>query len=159
MAKIVKIRIRRGGPGEKMMVYPPGFNADEAQKNGGDPIKYSEGIGLGEPEEWMYLVLPNALADSYALDPDMEIVPRPQAETELEAWRVALGEPMERVDDSDRIAAIQLRMDLARDRPELGIDVSAEDLKALDPNDEMPGITNHDVRMKRVFNKRLNRSA
>ena len=133
--KIVRVRIRRGDPalGEAQMVYPAGFNADEAQRRGIGHIAYSGHMGEGGDEEWTLIGLDDALADTYALDPDMEIVTTVTADAELETWRIRKNEPSEQVRDATRIQAIAAKQS-AR------ITLSSEDLEALDPDNPVLGI-------------------
>ena len=144
--KAVKVRIRRGGPTENMMVYPARYNAQEVDRNGIGPLNvnqsgaYSGHIGNGGGEEWCIILLDDALADAYALDPDMELVLAADADTLMEQWRVEKDEPEEVVRDPTRVADI-------RAKEAAGTALSSEDRRALDPNDAMPGINK---RLKKV---------
>ena len=137
--KAVKVRIRRGGAGEAMMVYPARYDAEEIDRNGLGPLNvnqagaYSGHIGMGGGEEWCIILLDNALATEYARDPDMQIVTAAQADALMEQWRVEKNEPEEVVRDPDRIAAI-------RAKQAANIALSAEDVRVLDPADAMPGV-------------------
>ena len=147
--KIVRVRIHRGSVGQNQMVYPARYNAFEVDREGIGPSNvmlggggYSGHIGLGASEEWCLIVLPSALADEYALDPDMDIVTPAQADVLLETWRVLKGEPDEVVRDPDRLTTIAVKQ-------QAGLRLSAYDLKALDPDDETPGINRRLVPIKR----------
>jgi hypothetical protein len=143
--KAVKVRIRRGGPGENLMVYPAGYSSDQVSKSGlGGPLVYSGHIARGGAEAWCIIVLDDALATAYDADRDMEIITRAEAATLIDQWRVDKGEPEEVVTDPDRINAI-----IAKNGA--GVALSAEDLKALDPNDATGGIT----RQALIWTKRL----
>lgn len=137
--KVVKVHIRRGVVGQNLMVYPTRYNAQEVDRNGLGPLNvnktnaYSSHIGRGGAEEWCFILLQDALADEYALDPDMEIVTPVQADTLMEQWRVEKGVPEESVLDPTRLDAILIKQ-------HMGTVLSAEDLKALDPDDPIPGI-------------------
>jgi len=139
--KAVKIRIRRGdkSKGEDAMLYPARYNPYEVDANGyatptvGGRCALSGGLARGEDEEWGIVVLKDELADEYALDPDMEIVSESVADALMEQWRVDKGLTEEVVRDPVRLTAI-------RAKQEAGLALSAEDLKALDPDDETPGI-------------------
>jgi hypothetical protein len=137
--KVLKVHIRRGGKGEKMMVYPSRYDAEEVDRNGLGPcnvngtMAYSGHIGKGESEEWCFITLDDKLADEYALDPDMEIVTAAAADTDMEAWRVENGLPAERI-DATRIQAITAKQNA-------GITLSQSDLDALDPEKAEPGIS------------------
>ena len=137
--RVVKVRIHRGdfARGENQLMYPERYNPQEIDRqgqligpgNGG----YSGHIGLGGDEEWCILVLPDALANEYAEDRDMEIITMSEADTLREQWRQFRGETEERVDDPERIQAV-------RAKQEAGIALSQEDRDALDPNSDVPGI-------------------
>lgn len=137
--KIVKVRIRRGGPGENMMVYPARYDAQEVDRMGIGPggflgmSSYSGHIGRGGTEEWCMIALPPYLAYEYARDADMDIVTPDDADGLLEVWRKLKGEPEETVRDPNRLIAI-------RAKQEAGIKLSREDMRALDPDDPVPGI-------------------
>lgn len=137
--KVLKVHIRRGVLGESQMVYPARYNAREVMLNGLGPLSvnhtgaYSGHIGRGGPEEWCIILLDDALADEYALDPEMETVTAGHADALMEQWRIDNDEPGEVVRDPERINAIRAKQGA-------GIPLSAEDLRALDPNDRMPGI-------------------
>jgi len=94
---------------------------------------YSGHIGLGGNEEWCLIVLPSALADEYALDPDMEIVSVHQANALMEKWRIMRGDPEIVISNPERLQNIQLKK-------QLGLPLSDEDQKALDPDDPTPGV-------------------
>lgn len=137
--KVMKVHIRRGGIGESQMVYPARYNAQEVDRHGLGPLNvnqtgaYSGHIGRGGSEEWCIIILEDALADDYAADPGMEIITANEADALMEQWRVDNHEPEEIVRDPDRILAIQVKQNA-------NIALSAEDLRALDPDDPTPGI-------------------
>lgn len=138
--RIVKVRIRRGKPGENLMVYPERYDAQEVDRVGIGPggflgnLAYSGHIGRGGSEEWCLIALPPYLAREYAQSTDMEIVDTEAANVSLEEWRILKGLPEETVSDPNRIMAI-------RAKQEASLELSAEDLRALDPEDPMPGVT------------------
>lgn len=139
--KALKVRIHRGdfSKGESQMMYPERYNAREVMLNGLGPLSvnqtgaYSGNIGRGGSEEWCIILLDDALADEYALDPEMEIVTAGHADALMEQWRRDNDESEEVVRNPDRINAIRAKQGA-------GIALSADDLRALDPNDRMPGI-------------------
>ncbi len=138
--KVVKVRIRRGAVGQSQMLYPARYKAQEVDRNGMGPLNvnqsnaYSGHIGRGGSQAWCFILLDDALADTYATDPDMEIVTAVAADIEMEQWRVEKGNvPEERVTDPDKINSILIKQND-------GTPLSAEDLKALDPDDPMPGV-------------------
>ena len=137
--KIVKVRIRRGDLGEAQMVYPVRYNAQEVDRRGLGPLSvnksgaYSGHIGRGGREEWCIIMLEDDTALQYAADPDMEIISEETADILMEQWRVDNHEPEEVVTDPERINAIRAKQGA-------GVKLSAEDLRALDPKDQMRGI-------------------
>ena len=140
--KTLKVRIRRGGPGENQMVYPPKYNAAELSRLalGGGPVVYSGhfGVDADATEEWCICILPDALADTYAQDPDMEIVTPAKADADQEAWRINRGDPAEVVRDPNRLMAIQTK--LAAKAAGYAVDLTQEDLDALDPTKSTHGV-------------------
>ena len=138
--RIVKVRIRRGGLGENMMVYPGRYNAQEVDRRGIGPLNvmgamaYSGHIGMGGEEEWCLIALPESLAQDYAKSLDMEIVAPEVADGLMETWRVMQGRPLEVVSDPNRLLAINTKL-------AAGLELSEEDRRALDPDDPTPGIT------------------
>ncbi len=143
--KILKVHIRRGVEGEDLMIYPTRYRAQEVDSNGLGPLNvnqsnaYSGHIARGGQDAWCIIILEDALAGKYAADPDMKIITPAAADALMEAWRVAKGESEEIVLDPDRITAIAAKQ-------VANISLTAEDLRALDPNDKVPGV-----------NKRLHR--
>lgn len=139
--KVVKVRIRRGdfSKGESQMMYPERYNAREVMLSGLGPLSvnqsgaYSGHIGRGGSEEWCIILLDDALADEYAAAPDMEIIAAPQADALMEQWRIDNDESDEIMLDPDRVLAA-----LAKKGAKVAL--SAEDERALDPDDPMPGI-------------------
>lgn len=138
--KIVKVRIRRGGLHEDLMVYPDRYNAEEVDRYGVGPLNvqqmagaYSGHIGMGGDEEWCLIVLLTSLAQEYAESPDMEIITAPEADALMEEWRIYLGEPEEVILDPGRIAAIRAKQGA-------DIPLTQEDLDALDPEHPARGI-------------------
>ncbi len=130
--KVLRVRIRRGGAGENMMLYPNLFRSVDIMGTG--PIYYSGHIARGGTEAWcICIVLDDAVAAQYAQDPDMDIITAAQADTFMEEWRILKGEPEETVNDPNRLTAILAKQGA-------GIALSDEDLKALDVNDPTPGI-------------------
>ncbi len=139
--KMVKVKIRRGGAGENQMVYPARYRAQEVDRAGTGPLAYSGAIGRGGGHEYCIVGLENGLADVYARDVNMEIISADETDRLMEQWRKDNGLPEEYVSDPNRIQAI-----LAKKA--MGIEFSEEDRKAMDPNDDCPGLS------KRVCNIR-----
>lgn len=137
--KIVKVRIRRGDEGQNMMVYPVRYHAQEVDLQGLGPLNvnqsnaYSGHIARGGKEAWCLIILDDDLADDYAADADMAIITPVVADALMEEWRVAKGETEEVVQDASRIVAISAKQ-------AAGLPLSDEDLKALDPEDSVPGV-------------------
>ncbi len=138
--RVVKVRIRRGGPGENMMVYPERYDAQEVDRRGIGPLNvmgamaYSGHIGMGGEEEWCLITLPEGLAQEYAKDPNMTLITPDVADELMENWRKMQGRPLEIVSDPNRLLAVRTKL-------AAGLALSEEDRQALDPNDPMPGIT------------------
>ncbi len=139
--KMVKVKIRHGGPSESQMVYPARYRAQEVDRAGTGSLAYSGQIGRGGGHEYCIIGLENGLADIYARDPNMEIISADETDTLMDQWRKDNGLPEEYVSDPNRIQAI-----IAKKL--IGMELSEEDLKAMDPEDDCPGLR------KRVCNIR-----
>ncbi len=149
--KCVKVRIRRGGPTENLMVYPGRYRAVEVDRNGFGPsgalgMAYSGHIGRGGNEEWCIICLNDSLADTYAKDPDMEIVSPDAVDTMMTEWMATTGVPEEYVGDPNRLQAIVTKK-------ALDIPLSAEDMKALDPDDDCPGLNKRTCDIRKAVGK------
>ncbi len=138
--QFVKVTIRRGGLGEPMMKYPAPYNAQEVDRLGIGPTKvnladisYSGEMSRGGSSSFCIIMLPDTLAAAYAKSDDMEIITDIQADTLMEANRIANQVPEEIVNDLSRIQAIQAKTGAS-------IALTTEDLKALDVNDRTPGV-------------------
>ena len=150
--KIVKVHIRRGGKGEHMMVYPPLYDAEEVDRNGLGPCgingtgAYSGTIGRGGSEEHCIILLDDAVADRYVVDPEMEVITAEDADALMEQWRIDNDESEDVVSDSTRLQAIVAKQNA-------GIALSTEDLAALDVNSPVLGINKRLRKMSAVAAK------
>jgi len=138
--KVVKVKVRRGGPGEDMMVYPDAahggpYDSNEVDRVGigprmsGGMCAYSGDIGKGGDYEYCLIVLPDELAETYAEHPDMEIITESEADALQADWRVTQGMPEERLDETAKAKA-----DLYEAKVNAGLSLSqeeADDLAAL----------------------------
>jgi len=131
--KIVKVKLRRGGPGEDMMLYPDAvhggpYDPYEVDRVGigprmsGGMCAYSGDIGKGGDHEYCIIVLPDALAETYAEHPDMEIITESEADTLMADWRVKQGMPEERLDEVAKAKA-----DLYEAKVNAGLGLSQEE--------------------------------
>ncbi len=151
MAKVFLIvTIKRGNKmiGEAGMVYPDIYNAQEVESAKAGPLIYEGGVGRGEGTEEMLVYIEEDVADAYkAADPSLfRIVSEDGADTWLDLNQQFQERFVdERVTDADRLTAI-----IAKSAA--GIALSAEDLKALDPDDSVPGITRGLKKTKDIFN-------
>lgn len=137
--KLVLVRIRRGDPskGEPQMVYPARFNAQEVHARGvghvGGVYGYSGHMALGADEEWTIIGVDDALADEYDADPDMMVISEAEADAYFEEWRVLNNRPSVLVRDPERLRMVALKRDM-------GMELTPEDLAALDPESQVPGV-------------------
>ena len=93
-------------------------------------------VGRGGPEEWCFIALPDALADDWATDPDIEICSSADCDTEMEQWRINNGVPEERIDE-EVINAIRAKREIQLPQtPEQ----KQKDLDALDSSKPDRGI-------------------
>jgi len=142
--KYVIVTMRRGSTGEDAMVYPTAYKAWEVDQNKRGPIVYEGAFSLGEATEECMIYLNDAVADKYALDPDMRIVTEAQADAWLTANRELARLPTEIVTDANRLTVIKIKLDA-------GIELSDEDYLALDPDEPMQGINRRKKTAKAVF--------
>lgn len=142
--KYLIVTIRRGGPFQDAMIYPTVYDAEDVDRNKRGPIVYESALSLGEDTEECMIYINDALADQYEFDPDMRIVTETEADEWLMANRKLAGTPTERVTDLNRIEAIKLKMDA-------GVNLSEEDLLALDPDEPMAGINRMSKTAKAIF--------
>lgn len=137
--RIVKVRIRRGGVGEDMMVYPDVYNAQEVDRSGLGPCgingtgAYSGGIGRGQDHEFCLVLLDDKVADKYLKDSDIVEVTGTEADTLMEQWRIDNDESEEVILDPARLQAITAKQ-------AAGIALTQEDHDALDPAKAVKGI-------------------
>ncbi len=136
--KFIIVTIRRTSA--KPMKYPAAYNSKEMQKKARGPTIRDGGIQRGGDSAEMLCRVPDAYADTLALDPDIRILTRPQTEAWLAANPKLAEEPIERVSD-------ELRLTMIRTKIAAGVALSPEDLDALNPDHPTRGITRktHDI--------------
>lgn len=142
--KYLIVTMHRGGPGEDEMMYPETYKPWEIERNKRGPIVYEGAFSLGESSEECMIYLSDAVADKYALDPDMRIVTEIQADTWLAANRELAKLPTEMITDAARLAAIEIKLDA-------GVELSDEDYLALDPDESMLGINRRKKTARAIF--------
>ena len=105
--KVVKVRIRRGGNNENMMVYPARYRAQEVDRCGLGPaiLAYEGAIGRGQGQEYCLICIVDGVADVYAKDPNMEIISAEETDRLMMQWNKDSGMPEEYVGDPNRIQA------------------------------------------------------
>jgi hypothetical protein len=153
--KIIKARIHRvtkPAPGQGRMGYPTGYNNDDVIGQGVGPGAfqngtgaYSGGIGRGQDEEWCLFLIPDALANQYVLDADMEIVSEATADALMEQWRIDNNETETVVTDPDRVQTIYAKQEAGtgmtpEEKTAAGLDLTQEEQDILDPDNPLPGI-------------------
>ena len=143
--KLVKVHIRRGSADQSMMVYPSRYKAQEVDRCGLGMMNYSGHIGRGNKEEWLICCLDDEVADEYAKDEHMELII--QADALMLEWQGVDDQPEETVQDPNRIQAI-----IAKKM--LNLPITAEDMRAMDPEDEIPGVNKRKVDTKRMIEKK-----
>jgi len=129
--KVVKVRIRRGGANENMMVYPARYRAQEVDRCGLGPaiLAYSGQIGRGQGEEYCLICIVDGVADVYAKDPNMEIISAEETDRLMTQWNKDNGLPEEYSGDPNRVQAVIAKTLLK-------IPLSDEDKRAMDPDDD-----------------------
>lgn len=158
--KLVSVRIRRGDykKGEAQLVYPDRYDPREVdaeglsavQLGGNAGVGMSGDIGRGGTEEFCVIALPDALADEYAEDPDMELITETQCDLLHEDWRKSNGLPEEMVTDEMRLRVIEAKQ-------KAGIALSQEDMDALDPTKPVKGINKTKTPVSEILSKRFQR--
>ncbi len=142
--KYVLVAMVRGPIGEPQMKYPGVYNAEEVERNKKGPIVYEGAFSRGEDTEECLLLLKDALADTYALDSDIRII----SETEADTWLAANQQIRElsdvRVSDPDQLALVRIKQ-------AGGTPLDENDLRALDPDDERPGVNRVKKTAARLF--------
>ncbi len=132
--KFVVVTIRAGGDNDqKRMNYPDLYDAKIVERHKTGPIIYNGGISRGGPIAECMLKLSDRLADIYAADPDMRILSTVEADAWIASNPQVQSQPIEQVTDVDRLTAI-IAKNVA------GQALSAEDLEAVDPDSDTPGI-------------------
>lgn len=132
--KLVLVKITKNTtPGQPRMKYPSIYDPYEIDAVKIGPIIYEGRIARGEDYEHCLICLPDEVADKYAQDPDITIVTKDEADAWLAQNPDLQSRPSETVTDPNRILAIMAKKTA-------GLDLSEEDLAALDPESPVPGI-------------------
>lgn len=140
--RTILVTIKRGDPGkgENQLVYPARYDAVEVDRFGMSAptlnqagVSMSGEVGKGGDVEHCVIILPDALAEEYASDPDMRIITSGEADAFMEDCRIKNGIPEEIVTDPIRITAI-------RAKQEAGLPLSAGDVAALNPESPERGL-------------------
>lgn len=140
---IVKIN-KQNVPGQRMK-YPAKYNAYEVDANKRGPIMYEGGLGRGNASEECMIYLEDTVADKYATDPDMRIVPEAAADAWILANKQEQDKPNEQVTDVNRLIAIQVKI-------AAGKALSTEDNDALDPDKpDVKGISRKKTKAADIF--------
>ena len=127
--KYIVVTTRLGGRGENQIKYPPVYDAIDVDRNIQGGLVYQGRHDEGDATGEILMFMKNALADTMLVDPDVRELTKAEADTWLVDNPNLKGEPTELVDDADRLQAI-----IAKNAA--GITLSAEDLAALDPDDD-----------------------
>ena len=136
--KTLKVTVRRGQRGEHQRMYPDRYDPEEVDREGMGVLGYSQSIEIGEASGFCLIALDDAMADEYALDPDMQIIPVADADTLLDAWATEKGQTTTRR-DPEVLAEITARNTLAMAEKQ-SVVVSQADKDALDPTNPAAGV-------------------
>ncbi len=131
--KFIIVTIRRESD-RVPMKYPAAYNAQEMEGKKRGPYIRDGGIGAGQDSEEMLALVVDEHADKLALDPDIRILTRAEADTWLGNDSRLAKQPTEIASDPERLAMIRTKV-------AAGIALSQEDLDALDPDSPIRGIT------------------
>jgi len=148
----IKITIRRGNKqiGEDAMVYPTGHNGSVVDVEGiGMHYGKTEQIGLGSEFEYAVTAIPQWYLDQLVIDGNkagetglITVLTEVQAE---KFFTDHVPEDTEVINDKSRI-------DLLIAKKQLGVTLTVEELKSIDPADAAPGIINNP---RKGFKKKL----
>jgi hypothetical protein len=136
----IKITVRKGDPqnGEPVMKYPKGHNPKIIDQSGiGMHYGKTQQIGKGATEEYALTAVPQWYLDEYIKDAKkageedlIEVLTEEQAE---EFFAQHVPEPDEIIDDKEKI-------DLLIIKKQLGVELTKEEMKAINPDDNTSGI-------------------
>ena len=133
------------------MIYPARYKAQEVDRVGYGPSamqSYIGDIGKGAAEEFCLICLEDSMADVYARDSNMEIIEPNEADQHLRDCMEKNCIPEEYVADPNRLQAI-----IAKKLT--GMELSAEDKRAMDPNDDScPGLNKRRCDVRKFVEKR-----
>ncbi len=137
--KFIIVTIRRESD-KVPMKYPAAYNSKEMQRKRRGTAIRDGGIQRGGDSAEMLCQVPDAYADTLALDPDIRIIARPQVEAWLAANPNLAKQSIEQVSD-------EMRLGMIRTKIAAGVALSQEDLDALNPDHPTRGITRktHDI--------------
>ncbi len=142
--KLILVEIKRSNTPGATMQYPPIYNAMEVETHKRGPIVYEGRLARGEDVEHCLICVSDELAEKYATDPGVKIVTKDEANAWLAQNPELQERPSESVDDPNRMLAI-IAKKLA------GLDLSDEDLAALDPKHPMPGVRKVPKTVEEIF--------
>src|SRR5664279_1516373 len=137
--KALKVTVRRGTKGEHQRMYPARYNPEEVDREGMGVLGYSQSIEIGEASGFCLIALDDAMADEYAKDPGMEIIPVADADTLLDTWAAEKGLSTTKR-DADVLAEITARNIIAMAEKQ-SVVVSQADKDALDSTNPAAGVT------------------
>lgn len=132
--KILKVIIRRvTDPTKPRMSYPDVYKAEEVDRSGVGVLAYSKAMSRGSDTEECIICVEDSIADKYLTDSDITELTQLQAEALVSQWDTDNNEPIETVNDVNRLIAIQAKK-------AAGITLTQNDLDALDPDSSVKGI-------------------
>ncbi len=144
--KYVLVRIRRNECRPRLR-YPEVYNAQEVEANKRGPHVYSGGILKedGDLEE-LLLLLRDHTADKYATHEDVDVLTPAQVDEWLASNTMLPRDGSELVTDPNRIQVI-IAKQLA------GMELTEQDLAALDPDQDEPGVCRYRRTRKGLFGR------
>ena len=152
--KYLKVEVTANrAEGDDRYLYPSPWDAVEVMRNKMGPIIYDGAINRGQDREFILLFVEDDLADRYTThDPSRyTILPSVvEANAMLEANPLIQARPAERVTDPNKLAAIRTKLAAKADGVP-GMDLSADDLAALDAGDPIAGINARDKTAPGIF--------
>jgi len=145
--KFLKVKIiRNTNANEPTMQYPVTYNAAEVEGDIKGRIIYDGGLSRGEDTEECLILVSDDLATIYSKDKDMEVLTKAQANTWLASNDGLKDQPNEQVTDINRLTAIIAKKSA-------GVELSQEDLDALDPTKDVLGINTTPKTVDTIWSK------
>lgn len=142
--KYVVITTRLGARGQNQIQYPAIYNAEEVDRTTLGPLVYKGRHDEGDLTGEVLMCMKDAAADAYSEDDDVRIITEAEADVWLQTNPNLTSDPEEQVTDVERLQAIGVKI-------AAGIDLTAEDFDALNPDKPARGINRKSKNARSYF--------